>query len=372
MRRKTRNFFLGKIGIGSDHPVSIQTMCNTRTADVEATLAQISRAADAGCDIIRLSADSPADVAALKIICGKSSLPVVADIQFSGEAALGAIDSGCAGIRVNPGIIHDEKLLSEIARAAIANNTVIRVGANAGSLKLHNTDEAKKEAQYTSHEDFFARKLCDAVEEQVRILEKYGVTNIKAAVKSSEIAVTLKAYRLLASRCDLPLHLGLTEAGTPAKGVLRSAIAVGALLSEGIGDTIRISLTAEPEAEIAAAIKILDACGIGKNSVEIISCPTCGRTEVDLIGLAEKVDALISEMQKNGTDISARRIAVMGCPVNGPGEARNADLGIAGSRNGQLVVFQKGQVIGAYPEAEAFRIFSNLLSVSGCTVSNSG
>lgn len=362
MRRKTRNFLLGGIGVGSDHRISVQSMCNTRTADFGATLEQICRIASAGGDIIRVSADSPADVEALKTICRKSPLPVIADIQFSGESALGAIDSGCAGVRLNPGIIRDEKFLAEIAAAAVANGTVIRVGANAGSLKLHSTDELKRELQEIPYEDFIAGKLCDAVCKQVDILEKYGVRNIKAAVKSSEIAVTLKAYRLLASRCDLPLHLGLTEAGTPAKGEMRSAIAIGALLAEGIGDTIRVSLTAEPENEIAAALRIIDACGLNKNAVQIISCPTCGRTEIDLIGLAQKVEDLVGSLQKNCGNLCWRRIAVMGCPVNGPGEARHADIGIAGSRNGQLVIFRQGQVIGAYPESEAFNVFSKMLT----------
>ncbi len=360
IRRKTRNFFIGNTGIGSDHPVTIQSMCNTRTADVEATLAQVNRVYQAGCNIIRMSADSPEDTAALKYICAASPIPVIADIQFSGESAIGAMENGCAGIRVNPGIIHDEKLLKRIARCAIAHDTVIRVGANAGSLKLHKIDALC--AAGISREDALAQLLCEAVIEQCRMLEKFGVTKIKAAVKSSDIAVTLKAYRRFAASCDLPLHLGLTEAGTPAKGELRSAIAMGALLAEGIGDTIRVSLTAEPEMEIAAALRILDACGLKANGVEIISCPTCGRTEIDLIGLAEKVEALIASLQQKNIPLRWKKIAVMGCPVNGPGEARNADIGIAGSRNGQLIIFQHGTVTGAYPEAEAFSVFSKMLT----------
>ena len=355
MRRTTRNFLIGKTGIGSGHRVTVQSMCNTRTADAAATLAQIDRLAEAGCDIIRMSADNPSDVAALKEICAVSPLPVIADIQFSGESALGSIAAGCAGIRVNPGIIHDRATVEKIARAAVENNTVIRVGANAGSLKRHRLE--KLIAGGMDRDDALAEALCEAVLEQCEMLEEYGVFRIKAAVKSSSIPVTLKACRLLASRCDLPLHLGLTEAGTPRKGELRSAIAIGSLLSDGIGDTIRVSLTAEPEAEIAAAKRILDACGLRENAVEIISCPTCGRTEIDLIGLAEKVEDFVAAMPQ----VQWRKIAVMGCPVNGPGEARDADIGIAGSRNGQLIIFRKGEVIGAYPEAEAFEKFAAML-----------
>jgi 1-hydroxy-2-methyl-2-(E)-butenyl 4-diphosphate synthase len=192
--------------------------------------------------------------------------------------------------------------------------------------------------------------------------EKYGFTNIKAAVKSSDIAITLKAYRKIAQMGDWPLHLGLTEAGTSEKGMLRSAIAVGSLLTDGIGDTIRISLTAAPEDEIAAAKRILDACGLLGNSVEIISCPTCGRTEIDLIALVHKVEAIVAELKADNRELLWKKIAVMGCPVNGPGEARNADIGIAGSRNGQLIIFRKGEVLGAYSESEAFERFASLLS----------
>ncbi|MBO5668282.1 MAG: flavodoxin-dependent (E)-4-hydroxy-3-methylbut-2-enyl-diphosphate synthase [Lentisphaeria bacterium] len=360
MRRNTRNFFLGPVGIGHDHPVSIQSMCNTRTADVRATVAQIESLAACGCDIIRVSADNPQDVAALKQICQVSPIPVIADIQFSGESALGAISGGCAGIRVNPGIIHDRKLLREIAAAAVIHGTVIRVGANGGSLKLHRLPELL--AGGVSREDAMAQLLCEAVLQQCEMLSDSGVSRIKAAVKSSDLSVTLKAYRKLGAACDLPLHLGLTEAGTAVRGELRSAIAIGALLTEGIGDTVRVSLTAAPEAEIAAAKRILDVCGMGKESVEIVSCPTCGRTEVDLIGLAGKVEELIARMRQEKLPVRWKKIAVMGCPVNGPGEARSADIGIAGSRNGQLIIFQNGKVTGAYPEAEAWAIFTRMLS----------
>lgn len=359
-RRNCRSFTLGKVGIGGDYPVSIQSMCNTKTADTEATLAQIHRLAAAGCDIIRVSADTPADVDSLRDICRNSPLPVIADIQFSGESAIGSMRNGCAGVRVNPGIIHDRDLLKRIADTAIACDCVIRVGANAGSLKLHKMDALL--ASGLSRNDAFAQLLCDAVLEQCALLENYGVKKIKAAVKSSDITVTINACRRLAAQSDLPLHLGLTEAGTPARGELRSAIAIGALLCDGIGDTIRVSLTAEPEAEITAAKRILEACGLLGNSVEIVSCPTCGRTEVNLIELAQKVEDLVKNLRDSGSTLCWKKIAVMGCPVNGPGEARNADIGIAGSRNGQFIIFRKGEITGAYPETEAFDVFARMLA----------
>ncbi|MCI5779654.1 MAG: flavodoxin-dependent (E)-4-hydroxy-3-methylbut-2-enyl-diphosphate synthase [Lentisphaeria bacterium] len=360
MRRITRNFRLGGVGIGSDHPISVQTMCNTRTADAGATLSQIAAVAAHGCDIIRVSVDTEADVGALRTICGESPLPVVADIQFSGETALAAVAAGVAGVRLNPGIIHDRGLLKRIAEAAVAAGTVIRVGANAGSLKPRSVEAGM--ARGLSRNEAVAAALVAAVEEQCAVLEKFGVTKIKAALKSSEIPVTLEAYRRFAARNDYPLHLGLTEAGTPDRGEINSAVCIGTLLNAGIGDTIRVSLTADPVREVEAAVKILEACGLRGGGVKLVSCPTCGRTEVDLIGLAEKVDQLLRSARRDGKPVRWRKIAVMGCPVNGPGEARDADLGIAGSRNGQLVIFRKGEVVGAYPETEGFAVFATMIT----------
>ncbi len=359
MRRQTRNFFIGKVGIGSAYPISIQSMCNTRTADIEATLNQISAVADCGGDIIRVSADNPADCKALETICRNSPLPVIADIQFSAESALNAISAGCAGIRVNPGIISDEKIISRIAERAVEYETVIRVGANAGSLKPH---EVKKLLDSGMDlQEATAQALCNAVTKQCAVLEKYGVKNIKTALKCSDLSITLAACRKFAALNDYPMHLGLTEAGLPGRGEIKSAICIGALLTEGIGDTIRVSLTADPVQEIIAAKKILECCNLRGNQVEIISCPTCGRTEINLIGLAEKVENLLHKLQQEGKKLRWKKIAVMGCPVNGPGEARNADIGIAGSRNGQLIIFRKGEVIGAYPENQAFAEFAALI-----------
>lgn len=360
MRRETRNFLLGTVGIGSKYPVTIQSMCNTRTADADATLAQINELAAAGCDIIRVSADSEADCRALQDICRLSVLPVIADIQFSAESALNAINAGVAGIRVNPGIINDAGMIKNIAAAAKNHNTVIRVGANAGSLKLH--EISGRTARGMDKNSAVADALCDAVLKQCAMLEKYGVENIKAALKSSDIQITLAAYRKFAAITDYPLHLGLTEAGTPGSGEIKSAVCIGTLLDSGIGDTVRVSLTADPVQEVQTAIKILEACGMRENNcVKIISCPTCGRTEINLIALAEKVEKLVFEIKNSGKNIRWKKIAVMGCPVNGPGEARDADIGIAGSKNGQLIIFQNGKIIGAYSEKDGFEAFSELI-----------
>ena len=359
MRRKTRNFTLGTVGIGSEYPVSVQSMCNTRTSDIEATLTQIRAVAACGCDLIRMSADTPQDCAALHTICRESPLPVIADIQFAAEAALSAIAAGVAGVRVNPGIIHDPAVLGKIA-AAQNSGTVIRVGANAGSLKPH--EVAGRIAKGMDKTEATAAALCEAVLAQCALLEKYGMTNIKAALKSSNIQVTMRAYERFAAQTDYPLHLGLTEAGTPRSGEIKSAVCIGTLLNRGIGDTIRVSLTADPAREVEAALKILESCDLRPNPVDIISCPTCGRTEIDLIGLAEKVESIVRQTLVAGKSIPFAKIAVMGCPVNGPGEARDADIGIAGSRNGQLIIFRKGEVTGAYSEAEGFDRFAAMLT----------
>ena len=366
MRRKTRNFFMKNTGIGSEHPVTIQSMCNTRTADIDATLAQINELAANGCDIIRVSADSEADCRALQDICRLSPLPVIADIQFSAASALNAIKANVAGIRVNPGIINDAGMIKSIADAARSNNTVIRVGANAGSLKPHEVN--KYIAEGMDKKTAVANALCQAVLDQCAMLEKSGVKNIKAALNSSNIQVTLEAYRKFAAMTDYPLHLGLTEAGTPGNGEIKSAVCIGTLLNAGIGDTIRVSLTADTLREVRAAAKILEACGMKENSVEIISCPTCGRTEIDLIGLTEKVEELVAKIQNSGNDIMWKKIAVMGCPVNGPGESRDADIGIAGSKNGQLIIFRKGKVTGAYNEKDGFAAFAKLISGIDCQI----
>lgn len=355
MRRKTRNFHLGKTGIGSDFPITIQSMCSTPTSDGAATLAQIRELAAAGCDIIRLSVDKNEDAAALCEITENSPIPVIADIQFASEMAVKALDAGCSGVRINPGIIRDPELLRPIAAKLLEKNAVIRVGANAGSLPPH---EIKRRTESgMSAADAVAEALCDAVFAQCQELEKLSVRNIKAALKCSDVQVSVKACRRFADMTDYPLHLGLTEAGTPRRGIIKSAAALGGLLLDGIGDTIRISLTAAPLEEIHAARQILEACAIRPALPEIVSCPTCGRTEIDLISLANQVEDIVISLKAQGKMPKLRKIAVMGCPVNGPGEARDADLGISGTRNGQLIIFRQGKVICTANHDEAINFF---------------
>ncbi len=355
MRRNTRNFLLGNTGVGSNHPVTIQSMCNTATSDAAKTLAQINEVAQAGCDIIRVSADKDEDIRALYEITAASPIPVIADIQFASEMAVKAIDAGCSAIRVNPGIIRDADSLRTLAAKAVETDTPIRVGANAGSLPRHEIES--RLASGMAHDDAIADALCQAALEQCSALESFGVRNIKAALKCSSVPVTIKACRRFANLTDYPLHLGLTEAGTPARGILKSAAALGGLLMDGIGDTIRISLTAPPVEEIFAAQRILEVCGVREAAPEIVSCPTCGRTEINLIELTEEIEDIVARFKASGGKTALRKIAVMGCPVNGPGEARDADIGISGTRNGQLIIFRKGEVICSASHAEALEFF---------------
>ena len=359
MRRTTRNFMLGKTGIGSQYPVTVQSMCNTPTSDADKTLKQINELAAAGCDIIRVSADKAEDIRALHEICEASPLPVVADIQFASEMAVRALDAGCSAVRVNPGIIRNADALLPLAAKALEKNAPIRVGANAGSLPRHEIEQRINSGM--THDDAIADALCHAALEQCKALEKSGVRNIKVALKCSSVPVTIKACRTFAAMTDYPMHLGLTEAGTPRRGILKSATALGGLLADGIGDTIRISLTAPPVEEIFAAQQILESCGIRDAAPEIVSCPTCGRTEIDLIALADKIEEIVAVFKASGKKSSLRKIAVMGCPVNGPGEARDADIGISGTRNGQLIIFRKGEVLCSANYDEALKFFAGEL-----------
>jgi len=359
MRRKTRNFLLGKVPVGSDFPVTVQSMCSTRTSDAEATLKQIVSLHRLGCEIIRVSVDTPGDAAALRRITAESPMPVVADIQFSAEMALAAMEAGAAAVRINPGIVRNADALRAIARMALQKDLPIRVGANAGSLPRHEITD--RIARGMERDSAIAEALCDAAQAQCEALESAGVRKIKVALKSSSVPVTLLACRTFARRNDYPLHLGLTEAGIPARGVIKSAAAIGALLMEGIGDTIRVSLTAPPEEEVTAALRILESCEIRPAMPEVVSCPTCGRTEIDLIGLAEEVEKMVRQFRAAGGVSPLRKIAVMGCPVNGPGEAREADFGIAGTRNGQLVLFRRGQILCTAGKEEALAMVQRAL-----------
>jgi len=317
-------------------------MTSTDTADPEATLAQIARLAAAGCEIVRAAVPARAALAPFVAICRQSPLPVIADIHFSADLAIAAIESGAAAVRINPGNLGGPAELRRVADAARSARVPIRVGVNSGSLEKdlleaygHPTPEALAES---------ARRHC-------RQLESFGFHAIKVSIKASDVRTTVAANRRFAAGSDYPLHLGVTEAGTAASGMAKSAVGIGALLLDGIGDTIRVSLTAPPEDEVRAAIRILEAAGLREAAPDLVSCPTCGRTTVDLIGLVTAVESAIAAIKAKGGRIGLRRIAIMGCVVNGPGEAREADLGIAGSAQGG-VLFRQGQVVRRLGEAE--------------------
>ncbi|MGI6686611.1 MAG: flavodoxin-dependent (E)-4-hydroxy-3-methylbut-2-enyl-diphosphate synthase [Bacillota bacterium] len=335
-RRKTRQIKLGSVLIGGDAPISIQSMTNTDTADADATIEQIKRLEEVGCDIVRVAVPHQEAVAALPVILSKIGIPLVADIHFDYRLALGAIKAGVHGLRLNPGNIGGESRVKEIAEAAKEQGIPIRIGVNAGSLE-------KSLLEKYGHPS--GEALVESALGHIGMLEKLNYNNIKISLKSSSVPLMLEAYRMLSKKTDYPFHLGVTEAGTPKRGSIKSAVGIGALLAEGIGDTIRVSLTGDPVEEVIVAKEILRALGLRKNGIEFISCPTCGRTRINLISIAEQVEKRLS-----GLDISRPiTVAVMGCAVNGPGEAREADFGIAGG-SGTGLLFKKGEIIQKLPE----------------------
>jgi len=327
---------LGPVQIGGGAPVSIQSMNNTRTADVAATLAQLRALQDVGCEIGRLAVADEEDAQALPAILRVSPLPLVADIHFDYRLALAAIQAGISGLRLNPGNIGDKTRVVQVAKAALSAGIPIRVGVNGGSLAK---DLLAKYGSVT------AEALVESAGRQIEMLEDAGFYRIKISLKASRLPVMLDAYRQMAACCDYPLHIGVTEAGLPGLGSLKSAIGIGTLLAEGIGDTLRVSLTGDPVAEVRLAQDILRLLELRPGGVQIISCPTCGRTKIEVAALAQAVQREVAGL-KPGKPLT---IAIMGCAVNGPGEAREADLGIAGGQNGGLL-FAKGEVIGRYSE----------------------
>lgn len=338
-RRVTRQLLLRHpthpVAVGGDAPVSVQSMTTTLTSDVNATLQQIAELTAAGCQIVRVAVPSQDDADALPQIARKSGIPVVADIHFQPKYVFAALEAGCAGVRVNPGNIKqfDDKV-KEIARAANDTGTPIRIGVNAGSLDkrlLEKYGKATPEA------------LVESALWEASLFEEHGFGDIKISVKHHDPVVMVQAYRLLAAQCDYPLHLGVTEAGPAFQGTIKSAVAFGALLSQGIGDTIRVSLSAPPVEEVKVGIGILESLNLRQRGLEIVSCPSCGRAQVDVYTLAEQVTAGLE-----GLEVPLR-VAVMGCVVNGPGEAREADLGVA-SGNGKGQIFVRGEVIKTVPE----------------------
>ena len=357
--KQRRQIKVGNILIGGGAPISIQSMTNTDTRDAIATLQQINELSQAGCQIIRVAVPDMRAVDALPEIITKSPIPVLADIHFDYKLALGAIAAGVHGLRLNPGNIGDEIKIVKVAECAGEAGIPIRVGANSGSLPK-GLLEAKR-ARGMTHADALAESLIESALEQCSILEKYGFKAIKVSLKASDVPVTLQAYRKFAQRTDYPLHIGITEAGTLHRGTIKSAVGIGALLLDGIGDTLRVSLTAAPLEEVKLAQTILECAGIRQAYPEIISCPTCGRTEIDLISLAEKTESLVEQLKATGQIINLKKIAVMGCIVNGPGEAQDADIGIAGGKD-NVMLFQHGRQIGIYSEAVAFEKLKKILS----------
>lgn len=336
-RKQTRQLKLGSVRIGGGAPIAIQSMTNTDTRDVEATLGQIKRLHDAGCEIVRVAVPDETAARALRAIHDASPIPVIADIHFDYRLALMALEAGLEGLRINPGNIGERKNVEMVVDAAKARGAVIRVGVNSGSV------EKRLLEQYGGPTP---QAMVESALGHVRILEKHGFYDTKISIKSSSVLNTIECYRLLSQRCDYPLHLGVTEAGGVLRGAIKSSVGMGVLLSEGIGDTLRVSLTAAPEEEMTVAWELLRALGLRQRGPEIISCPTCGRTEIDLIGLAQEVERRLR------TENAPIKVAVMGCVVNGPGEAREADLGMAGGRD-KGIIFRKGEVIRSVRGQEA-------------------
>ncbi len=335
-RTQTRKINVGGITIGGGAKISVQSMCSTPTSDVKATLMQIDRLRAAGCDIVRLAVPDRNAAAALKDICGSSPLPVVADIHFDYRLAIEAARAGAAKIRINPGNIGGEDKVRAVAEECGARGIPIRIGINTGSLE-------KRLLEKYGHPT--AEAMVESAAGHVEMLTRWGFEDICLSLKASSVPLTVEAYRLAAKTFPYPLHLGVTEAGTSYNGIINSAVGIGTLLCEGIGDTVRVSLTADPVEEVRAANAILKAAGLKKGGVRLISCPTCGRTQIDLISVAEETERRLAGCDRDIT------VAVMGCVVNGPGEAREADYGLAGGR-GEGVLFRRGQVVAKVPEHE--------------------
>jgi (E)-4-hydroxy-3-methylbut-2-enyl-diphosphate synthase len=335
-RRKSRQIKVGSVLVGGDAPVSVQSMTTTPTTDINATLQQIAELTASGCDIVRVACPSQDDAEALPTIARKSQIPVIADIHFQPKYVFAAIDAGCAAVRVNPGNIRKfDDQVKEIAQAARDAGTSIRIGVNAGSLDKRLLEKYGKPT---------AEALVESAVWEASLFEEHGFHDFKISVKHNDPVVMVRAYELLAERGDWPLHLGVTEAGPAFQGTIKSSVAFGALLSRGIGDTIRVSLSAPPVEEVKVGIQILQSLNLRPRKLEIVSCPSCGRAQVDVYTLADQVTAGL-----DGLTVPLR-VAVMGCVVNGPGEAREADLGVA-SGNGKGQIFVKGEVIKTVPES---------------------
>ena len=343
-RKKSKQIQIGNIKIGGGAPISVQSMCNTDTRDVSKTLKQISELASAGCEIVRLAVLNKDAASAIKDIVAKSPIPLVADIHFDYRLALMCIENGIHALRINPGNIGKKEHTIKVVEAAKERNIPIRIGINGGSL----------EKEFEQKDIPLHEKMVLSALRHIEILEDLNFYNTKISLKSSDVLTTIEAYKLMSEKVDYPLHVGVTEAGTLKSGLIKSSVGIGSLLSQGIGDTIRVSLTENPIEEVYAGLGILKSLGLRKQGVNFISCPTCGRTQIDLISLAKQVEERFKNINLPIT------IAVMGCPVNGPGEAKHADFGIAGAIN-EGYIFKKGEIIAKVPEADLINSLEKII-----------
>jgi len=335
-RKKTRQITLGAMKIGGNAPVAVQSMCNTDTRDAVKTLEQVRRLEQMGCEIVRLAVPDEAAAEALGLIRKGTKLPLIADIHFDHRLALKAVQQGVDGLRINPGNIGGKDKVAEVVKACRDKGIPIRIGVNAGSLEKHVLQKYGRPTPEAIVESAFGH---------IRILEDLNFTNLKVSLKASDVMTTVASYRLFSQKSDYPLHIGISEAGTLFSGTIKSSVGLGILLSEGIGDTVRVSLTADPVEEVRTAFEIMKSLKVRQHGVNIISCPTCGRTEIDIIGLATEVERRLAHIREPLT------VAVMGCVVNGPGEAREADVGIAGGKGAGLL-FRHGEIVKKFKEKE--------------------
>ncbi|EGG91186.1 4-hydroxy-3-methylbut-2-en-1-yl diphosphate synthase [Lachnospiraceae oral taxon 107 str. F0167] len=347
MRKKTKLVQIGDKQIGAGLPILIQSMCNTKTENVKSTVEQILRLEDAGCDIIRVAVPNTEAASAIAQIKKQIHIPLVADIHFDYRLALEAIKAGCDKIRINPGNIGSTERIKAVVDACRERNLPIRVGVNSGSLEKHLIEK---------YGGVSAEGIVESALDKVRIIEYMDYNNMVISIKSSDVMMCVKAHELISEKTDYPLHIGITESGTVKRGMIKSSLGLGIILYQGIGDTIRVSLTGDPVEEIFAGKLILSNLGLKKSGIEVVSCPTCGRTNIDLIGLAGKVEKLVEDYDLN------IKVAVMGCVVNGPGEAKEADIGIAGGI-GEGLLIKKGKVVKKLPESELLKALKEELDL---------
>ncbi len=334
MRRKSRVVYVGEVPVGGDHPIVVQSMTTSDTRDIKATIKQIIQLQVAGCEIVRVAVIDEEAAQAISRIKEGTNIPIIADIHFDYRLALSSVKAGCDGLRINPGNIGAKSKVQEVVKICQDKRVPIRIGVNAGSLD--------KEI-YKKYGQICAQAMVDSAMENIQILESMNFYDIKVSLKASSVPLSVEAYQMISERVDYPLHLGITEAGTIPRALVKSAMGLGILLNEGIGDTVRVSISSDPVYEVWAAYEILRSAGLRERGIELVSCPTCGRCEIDLFRIVEEVDEKIRFLDRN------LKVAVMGCIVNGPGEARDADIGIAGGR-GLGILFKNGEVVKKIPE----------------------